>query len=217
MVDSPTTRNRLRMQERGTNVNTWGDNLNEALQCIDQCLDGVEAINLAASTSYTLTTTNYTTADEAKNRVLVFSNVAPAGSSVIIPSVEHTYGVRNGGGGTLTIETAAGSGVDIPAGRFMWVYCDGTNVEPAANTTLPSSFTPGLANDPVTLSYLNAALAAAAIPGATGTVKVDALATAGYLGAVLLAEGALIRDDGDTLTVVVDQGNNVLVAGVLGI
>lgn len=202
MVDSPTSRNRLRKQEVGTNNNTWGTKLNEVLDCVDQVVDGVEAVDLGGSTSYSLTTTDYTTADQAKNRVLVCSNLNAAGSNLIVPSVEHAYGVRNSGSTTLTVKTSAGTGVAIPASRFAWVYCDGTNVEHAASTTLPASFTPSNTNDATTKTYVDTTIAAAAIPGANGTVKVDAAATAVYLGAALTDSGAItITDNGDSLDI----------------
>lgn len=205
MTDSPTTRNRLRKQEVGTNNNTWGTKLNEVLDCVDQVVDGVEAVDLSSSTSYTLTTTDYTTSDQAKNRVLVCSNVNAAGSDLIVPSVEHVYGVRNSGSATLTVKTSAGTGAAIPASRFAWVYCDGTNVISGATTTLPVGFTPSLSADPATKTYVDTTVAAAAIPGAAGTIKVDAAATAGYAIDVLLeGTGVDIADGGDTMTFSVD-------------
>lgn len=128
MTDTATTRNRLRKQETGTNTNTWGTNLNEVLDAVDQTLDGVETINLTASTDYTLTTTNYTTADQAKQRVLLFTGSLSSAVNVIIPSVEHTYLVYNACGQTLTVKTSAGTGPAIPTGFMSWVYCDGSNV-----------------------------------------------------------------------------------------
>lgn len=210
MVDSPTTRNRFRKQEVGTNNNTWGTKLNEVLDCVDQVVDGVESVDLGASASYTLTTTDYTTADEAKNRVLVCSNINASGSSLIVPSVEHTYGVRNSGSTTLTVKTSAGTGIAIPAGRFAWVYCDGTNVESAASTSFPSSYSPGNnTTDAATTGYVDTAIATASLPATAGTVLVSgADTTAGYLAAKI-AEGTGIdltnSGAGDaTLTVAVD-------------
>lgn len=191
MVDSATTRNRLRKQEVGTNNNTWGTKLNEVLDCVDQVVDGVEAVNLGAATSYTLTTTDYTTSDQAKNRVLVCSNLNAAGSDLVVPSVEHAYGVRNSGSTTLTVKTAAGTGVAIPASRFAWVYCDGTNVEHAASTTLPVAFQSSLANDPATVDYVETAIATASLPATAGTWLVSgADTTAGYGNAKINATGS---------------------------
>lgn len=184
MASTPTTRNRFQKQGVGENNNTWGTKLNEVLDCVDQVVDGVEAIDLASSTSYTLTTTDYTTADEAKNRVLVCSNVNAAGSNLIVPSVEHVYGVRNSGSATLTVKTSAGTGVAIPASRFAWVYCDGTNVISGVGTTLPSSYTPSLSTDVANVDYVDTAIANATIPAAAGTLLVSGGdVIAGYLSA----------------------------------
>lgn len=174
MVDSPTTRNRFRKQERGTNVNSWGDNLNEALDCIDQVLDGVEAINLASAASYTLTTTNYSTADEAKNRVLVCSSPAAAGTNLIVPSVEHEYLVVNTDAtGSIVPKTAAGTGPTIPPGGRATVYCDGVNVSLGSPNYLNSKLlglVAGTANtDGVNVAQMAAAIAASVPLGTAGT------------------------------------------------
>jgi len=182
MVDSPTTRNRLRKQEVGTNNNTWGTKLNEVLDCVDQVVDGVEAVDLGGATSYTLTTSDYTTSDQAKNRVLVCSNLHASGSDLIVPNVEHVYGVRNSGSTTLEVKTSAGTGVEIPAGRFTWVYCDGTNVISAAPTSLPVAFVPSLSNDPATVDYVDTAVAAASGLTAPFILVSGGDTTQGYLG-----------------------------------
>lgn len=190
MVDTATTRNRYRKIEVGTRNNTWGTMWNETLDCIDQVTDGVEAIDLGAAASYALTTTDYTTADQAKNRILVISNVNASGSDVVLPSVEHMYGVRNSGAATIEVKTAAGTGVEIPAGRFTWLYCDGTNVVSAAATTLPAAFVPSLANDPATVDYVDTAIATAGLPATAGTWLVSGGdTTAGYGNSKINATG----------------------------
>ncbi len=140
MVDSPTTRNRLRKQELGTNVNTWGDTkLNEVIDAIDKALDGVESFTLTGDK--TLTTTNYTTADESLNRVLKFTGTLSSAANVIVPNVDHWYVVLNAAGDQVTVKTSAGSGVAIADGANALVYCDGTDVFNAA----PTLFGTGLA------------------------------------------------------------------------
>lgn len=197
MVDSPTTRNRFRKQERGTNVNSWGDNLNEALDCIDQALDGIEAINLGGATSYTLTTTNYTTADEAKNRVLIFSNPAATGCNVIVPSVEHEYLICNTDTvAAIVVKTAAGTGVTVPVSARATVYCDAVNVNIGTPNYVGDKLVgvaAGTANtDAVNVAQLAAAIAASVPAGTAGTflnTVVDT--TRGYLTDKLVASGLL--------------------------
>jgi hypothetical protein len=47
---------------------------------------------------------------------------------LIVPSIEKPYIVRNDCADSVTVKTAAGTGITVPAGKTMWVYTDGTNV-----------------------------------------------------------------------------------------
>lgn len=210
MTDTATSRNRFRKQEVGTNVNSWGTNLNEVLDAIDQTLDGVETI--AITGDYTLVTTNYTTADDAKNRVLVFTGTLTANANITVPSVEHEYRVVNltTGGFSIVVKTSGGSGVTIPNGYECNVYCDGSNVlaKPVfVNGALTvagqiKGLSDGTANtDAVSKLQMENAIAAGGGTGAAaGTVKVDSSATAVYLIGALTASGILtITDNGNSL------------------
>ncbi len=198
MVDSPTTRNRLRKQELGTNTNTWGDTkLNEVLDALDQALDGVE--NIVLTGSKTLTTSNYSTADEAKNRVLKFTGTLAAPAEVFVPSVEHMYLAVNAAGASVTLRTAGGSGVSLPNGYAAAVYCDGSDVFNGSPTFLTgavqisgalqvggkiANVTAGTASlDAINKSQMDAAIAAATTSSTAGSVKVTATdSTNRYLG-----------------------------------
>jgi len=173
-------------------------------------MDGVESIVLTTSDDYTLSTSNYTTTDESLNRVLKFTGTLSAAVNVVAPSVEHNYLVSNECGQTLTIKTAAGTGVSIPTGRMALVYCDASNVDsdglfvngPLTISGVLSGVSTAVAGtDAVNKTQMDAAIAAAALPAVAGTVKVDAAATAGYLGVVLTYTGTRVVwvDDGDTL------------------
>ena len=218
MADSATTRNRFRKQSVGSNNNTWGTNLNEVLDCIDQVTDGVQTISTVGD--HTLTTTNYTTADEAKNRVILRTGTQTAETDLIVPSVEHEYRVYNNtvGGFGVVAKTSAGTGVTIPAGFECRVYCDGTNVEAHATYVngameisgalevggIISGGTAAVATTDFTiLSQVNALIAAGGGTGAAaGTVKIDAAATAAYLFQALLASGLLtMADNGNSMNV----------------
>ena len=140
MVDTPTTRNRLRKQELGTNTNTWGDDkLNEVIDAIDQALDGVESIALTADK--VLSSTNYTVADENLNRVLKFTGTLASAVIVTIASVEHWFLVVNAAGAQVTVKTAAGLGVAVPNGATALVYCDGIDVLNGAPSVVGSAMT----------------------------------------------------------------------------
>ena len=127
MADSATTRNRLRKQSLGSNVNTWGDTkLNEVLDCVDQITDGVETINLTGD--YTLTTSNYTVSDQAKQRVLLFTGSLSSSANVVVPSSEKHFIIYNASGANIVPKTSSGTGPTIPTGFYTTVYCDGSNV-----------------------------------------------------------------------------------------
>jgi hypothetical protein len=233
LVDSPTLRSRFRKQEVGTNVNSWGTNLNEVLDALDQVIDGVESIDLGGATSYTLTTTNYTTADEAKNRVLVFANANASGTTVIVPSVEHVYGCVNIAGGTVTTKTSAGTGLAIPDGKVTWVYCDAADVESLASNYIPSALqvagkisgvTAGTAaTDAVNKTQMEAAIAVLAGVLAGGLVLNSSTdLAAGYLANKLTVSGSLVKSTTNAGTVneatniafTFDEGQGGLYAGV---
>lgn len=182
MVDTPTTRNRFRKQETGTNNNTWGIKLNQVLDCVDQVTDGVEEIALTSSADYTLTTTNYTVDDEAKNRVLWFTGTLSSAVNVILPSVQHNYAVINECGAALTAKTALGTGVTIPNNRKTLLYSDGVNYYSAAPTWIGDTTTLTNANDLPTYSQVQTLIANATLPATAGTVRNSANdTTAGYL------------------------------------
>lgn len=59
-----------------------------------------------------------------------FTGVLTGNRNIIVPAVVQQYWVNNAttGAFTLTVKTAAGTGVTIPQGRRSILYCDGTNV-----------------------------------------------------------------------------------------
>jgi len=131
MPSTATTRNRFNKQGTGDNSGTWGGILNtQGLDLLDESLDGVESIAVAADV--VLTSTNYAS-DQARNRVLKFTGVG--GFTVTIPGVEKYYLVHNTCTGTVTVKTAAGTGVAVSAGSLIVLYCDGTDCFGGVPTT----------------------------------------------------------------------------------
>jgi hypothetical protein len=209
MADSATTRSRLRKQSLGSNLNTWGDTkLNEVLDCVDQVMDGVETINLTSSTDYTLTTTNYTVSDQAKQRVLLFTGSLSSAVNVILPSSEKHFLIYNTTGQNLTPKTSSGSGPAIPTGYYTHVYNDGSNVYSRplfvnGAITLAGkilNLTTGTADtDAVNKGQMDSAIAASTSSSTAGTVKVTSSDTTNrYLGG---SGGALQAGSNITLTV----------------
>lgn len=178
MTDSATSNKRLRKQSLGSNTNTWGDTkLNEVLDAIDQCMDGYESI--ALTSDLTLTTTNYTTADQAKYRVINFTGSVVA--TVTFPTVQGWYLILNNTTAAVTCKCSAGTGVAIPAGYIALIYGDGTDMHNGAPMLVPGALTvagqihgvtAGTAStDATNVAQVSAAIAAATLPATAGTVR----------------------------------------------
>lgn len=192
MADSATTRKRLRKQSLGSNTNTWGDTkLNEILDVLDQIVDGYQTIALTGDV--TLTTTNYTTADQAKYRFIKFTGTLAASAAVTFPNVEGWYFIYNAAGAAVTCKLSASTGVTLQNGDRALIFSNATDFENAAPTIFPNQtitfaaaltlagaitmggqlhgMVAGSANtDGVNVAQLAAAIAASVPLGTAGTV-----------------------------------------------
>lgn len=130
MPSTPTTRLRVELQALGENTNTWGDTkLNQALQKIEDAICGV--VTLALNGNANLAVANYAP-DAASKLVLKLTDAGlTASPTVTAPSVEKLYLAVNTTAWPVTIKTATGAGVTIPAGRSWFVWCDGADFSPA--------------------------------------------------------------------------------------
>ena len=124
---------------------TWGDVVNNNItSMVEEAIAGLASISTWAGASHTLTTANGTTS-EARCAILQCSGAPGAAATVICPAVSKLYVLKNGvdGGYAVTLKTSGGTGIAVPNGKVMWLYCDGTNVVDA--TTHLSSLTLGSA------------------------------------------------------------------------
>jgi len=122
---------KLALPVQGELSGTWGDVVNDNItSMIEQAIAGRLVINTWSGNSHTLTTANGTTA-EARAAMLTLTDSGSqlsAAGTVVCPALNKTYIVKNGAGQIITVKTASGSGIAIPNGKTMLVYCDGTNV-----------------------------------------------------------------------------------------
>lgn len=132
---------RIELIGAGEQSGAWNNTTNTNLgTLIEQAISGVAAINIGSSTSYTLETANGAS-DEARSMVLQVTGTPGAAFNVICPTSSKVYIVKNSVGTyTMTLKTSAGSGIAIPSGRTMLLYCDGTNVVSGVNE-LPTGST----------------------------------------------------------------------------
>lgn len=109
---------------------TWGDVVNDNItSMIEQAIAGKASISTWVGASHTLTTADGTT-DEARCAMLELTGSPGAAAEVICPTRTKLYVVNNltTGGYAVTLKTAAGTGISVPNGKAMLLYCDGTNV-----------------------------------------------------------------------------------------
>lgn len=221
MADAYTTRVGLIKPESGQSLNTWGTKLNDNnFDLTDKALAGFE--NIAVTGDFSLTRTNGTSTSTQINKGIRLAGTPTAAFTVTHLSYEHIMLVRNNSGRTSTHKVSAGTGVDIPDGGIAYVGYNSAigDISFLTPNFVGTGYTVSQNGHIASKAYVDTTVAAAAIPGAAGTVKVDAAATAGYLGTVLTASGSIVlTDNGDTLDVgfTFDEGQGALYAGMMGL
>jgi hypothetical protein len=114
---------------------TWGDVVNDNItSMIEQAIAGLATINTWTANAHTLTTANGATSESrCAMLVLTDSGTALSGAATVTcPTAAKIYIVKNDSGQAATIKTSGGTGVAIPTGETMFVFCDGINVVQAA-------------------------------------------------------------------------------------
>lgn len=118
---------KLALITTGTETGNWGDITNDNLTAIQQAISETASVAFSGS-DVTLVLTNTNTSQTARNLRLVCTGTSGGARNLNVPVVEKLYLVANGLSDTVTVKTAAGSGVAVPSGKSMLVYCDGVNV-----------------------------------------------------------------------------------------
>lgn len=120
----------LEKQATGENDNTWGINLNTLIDALDDAISARLAKSVAGAADITLT------AAEALHAFHEYTGAITADINVIVPATDKIYLVKNNTSGsfTLTVKTSAGTGITVPQGTTMILYCDSTNVIDAVAT-----------------------------------------------------------------------------------
>jgi len=96
---------------------------NNAFQAFDKAIAG--------KLSQAITTADVTLSDaDARNAIIELTGTLTGNRSLIVPTRTKIYAIYNNTSGafTVTVKTAAGSGVTVSQGTREFVYCDGTNV-----------------------------------------------------------------------------------------
>ena len=129
---------KLALPVQGELSGTWGDVVNDNItSMVEQAIAGRAVINSWSSNSHTLTTANGTTS-EARCAMLEFTDTGTqlsGAGTVVCPALSKIYIAKNAAGQSVTLKTASGTGILVPNGRTMFLFCDGTNVIEAVTST----------------------------------------------------------------------------------
>jgi hypothetical protein len=119
---------KIQLMATGENSTTWGNVTNINLgTAIEEAITGSADVAFS-SANVTLTLTDTNASQTARNLRLNLTGTATGGYNLVVPTIEKAYIVNNGTDGTITVKTAAGSGIAVPAGKTTWVFADGVNV-----------------------------------------------------------------------------------------
>lgn len=209
MATNYTTVLKLALPTTGELVGSWGSVVNNQItQMVEQAITGIATISTWSGASHTLTTANGSTS-ESRCAILQCSGAPGGAAEVICPAQPKIYIVRNGvtGGYAVTLKTSAGTGIAVPNGKVMWLYCDGTNVVEATNhlvsLTLATPLAASSGGTGVANSYNINLGGTLSVSGALSVLGNDAVTinTSANTNVTLPTSGTLITtDSADTIT-----------------
>ena len=123
---------KLALPVQGELSGTWGTVVNENItSMVEEAIAGRKVINTWSTNSATLSSADGTTS-ESRAAMLEFTDTGSSlsgAATVICPANSKLFVCKNAAGQQVTVKTASGTGVAIPDGTTMFLFCDGTNVE----------------------------------------------------------------------------------------
>jgi hypothetical protein len=144
---------RLVLPVTGELQGTWGETVNDGLtSLVDASIAGTASITMTDA-NYTLSTADGAT-DEARRMFVSLTGSLTAQRDVICPAASKLYFVHNGTNQAIVFKTSAGTGITVPSGGRVSLYCDGTNVVNAIDVVTPAG-TQTLTNKTLTSPTIN--------------------------------------------------------------
>jgi hypothetical protein len=123
---------KLALPVQGELTGTWGDTVNtELTSMIEEAIAGLAVINTWVTNSHTLTIVEGATS-ESRAAILRLTDTGTAltgAGTIICPNQTKVYLVENDTGQEVTVKTSAGTGITVPTGEAMLLFCDATNVD----------------------------------------------------------------------------------------
>jgi hypothetical protein len=120
----------------------WGTVVNTGITAlVDASVAATATVAHDNTANYTLTSLNGT-ADEARKMFLNITGTLTADRNVVCPTASKLYFITNSttGGFSVTLKTTAGTGILVPNGRSVVLYCNATNVVDAVSAPAGGTF-----------------------------------------------------------------------------
>ena len=132
---------KIELLETGANSGTWGTatNVNLGDAILGEAITGQATVDFATDADVTITLTDSSTSQAARNlRLNITESSSGVGSvrNLILGSgcqIEKFYLINNTGTGAKTVKNTSGTGISVPAGKATLVFNNGTNVVDAAS------------------------------------------------------------------------------------
>jgi hypothetical protein len=120
----------------------WGTVVNTGITAlVDASVAATATVAHDNTANYTLTSLNGT-ADEARKMFLNITGTLTADRNVVCPTASKLYFITNSttGGFSVTLKTSAGTGILVPNGRSVTLYCNATDVVNAVSAPAGGTF-----------------------------------------------------------------------------
>ena len=120
----------------------WGTVVNTGITAlVDASVAATATVAHDNTANYTLTSLNGT-ADEARTMFLNITGTLTADRNVVCPTASKLYFITNSttGGFSVTLKTTAGTGILVPNGRSVVLYCNATDVVNAVSAPAGGTF-----------------------------------------------------------------------------
>ncbi len=122
---------KIQLMTTGENTGTWGNVTNTNLgTALEEAITGSVDVTFASG-DVTLTLTNTNATQSARNLRLNCTGTTGGARNLVLGSgcqIEKVYIVNNGCADAITVKNTTGTGIDVPAGKTMYVFNNGTNV-----------------------------------------------------------------------------------------
>jgi hypothetical protein len=202
---------KIELMGTGDQTGTWGTTTNNNFQyALEDAIVGYVNVSYASDANKTLTLSDSNAAQDARNYFLYVTSAVSltATRELVVPTIEKPYVIHNAttGSQSITVKTAAGTGVTVPNGKKALLYVNGTNVISQVDyLDSPTLVTPVLGTPASgTLTNCTGLPISSGVSGlGTGVATFLATPTSANLAAAVTGEtgsGALVFGTSPTLT-----------------